>query len=549
MSVPRVDWRVGVLIGVVALIFVRAQDAFIVPQFRAEDGTHFFMQARRLGLESLSTTCNGYHVLCGRLVALAASHAPPESAPLIYSEAALLAMLGIAVAAMSARAGFRWPALAALALALVPGRGDVFLHLTDVQTVLAAGLGLLLIAREPGSRRQLAGDLVYCGLAGLTGPHALVLLPLFALRAALRRSRASLATLGVLLVVGAIQAWALIGGTRLHGEFVASDPDWLAAIGLHIVGMMLPGETWVRALPSPLLAGASVLVVCFVLVASLRARNPRPALLTAAALLVLAAVCFVYRDAPRFLIVTAGDQYSYLPLLFLIWALLDLAVGRGSAARVSQGLLCVCLVATLTDFRREPLPDRHWSRLAAHIGGGIDCNIPIHPGRNLWYVQYRASAEDREPAPDMLARIVAEALPAQPTRIDPRPASPLLTFHQGEGYLDVPLSTRLAYDLPLDARHFEIRVALRPQPGAGDDTIEFRLDFEAADGSGDQSLRRLVIRPLRDLVPGLDDPDALIMTLDSSLPRTAGRLVVHARSLAADTSWRALWGGARFTGE
>jgi len=548
MRVPGFGWRLAVLVGVVVLIFLRAQDAFLLPQLRAEDGTHFFTQARRLGLESLGATCNGYHVLFGRLVAWAASFAPPEHAPLIYSQAALLAMLCVAVFAMSARAGSRWPALAALALALVPGRGAVYLHLTDVQTVLAAGLVLLLIAREPASRRQLAGDLIYCALAGLTGPHALVLLPLFALRAVLRRTRASLATLGVLLVAGAIQARALIGDPRLQGVFDATDPDWLSAIGMHIAGMMLPGETWVRALSPALLAGASVLVVAFVFVASSRARNARPALLTGAALIVLAAVYSAHRDAPRFLTVTAGNQYSYLPLLFLVWALLDLAVGRGPAARVAQGLLCLCLVSTLTDFRREPLPDRHWSRLAAHIGSGVDCNIPVHPGRNLWYVQYRASAEGREPAPDMLARIVAEALPAQPTRIDPRPLSPMLTFHQGEGYLDVPLSVRLVYELAPDARRFEIRVGLRPQQGAGDDTIEFRLEFEPADGSGNQQLQHLVIRPLHDLVPGLDDPDALIMTMETNLPREPGRLVVHARSAAADSAWGVLWGGAQFTG-
>ncbi|MHC4845545.1 MAG: hypothetical protein ACYTCU_05220, partial [Planctomycetota bacterium] len=131
------------------LIFLRVQDAFFLPQFRAEDGTHFFTQARRLGLESLGETCNGYHVLFGRLVALAASFAPPETGPRIYTTAALLAMLGVAMFASSARAGFRLPALAALALALVPGLGGVYLHLTDAQTVLAAGLGLLLIAGEP----------------------------------------------------------------------------------------------------------------------------------------------------------------------------------------------------------------------------------------------------------------------------------------------------------------------------------------------------------------------------------------------------------------
>jgi len=197
------------------VLFLRKPDSLRNPQFYAEDGTVFFIGARQLGLQAFLTPYGGYLHMLPRTIAYAAGFFDPLWTPAVYNGVALC--IDVAVVAMLFSQRVRLPAkpVLALALALVPHNGEVFLSLTDLQWLLALALVLLLLTDDAATAAQRWFDRGALALCGLTGPFLCFLSPLFVMRAAVRRTREA-ATLAVLaLLAAALQANYL----RLSGPF------------------------------------------------------------------------------------------------------------------------------------------------------------------------------------------------------------------------------------------------------------------------------------------------------------------------------------------
>ena len=188
-----------------AILGLRRAEALSRPQFWAEDG-HFYERAYTIGLKALMVPYAGYLHLIPRSVAAVAVQADPAWAPAIFVLSSALLTLYVAARTLSPRCPLpRTAGLFALAVVLVPDTYEVLLNIVNLQWVLAAGLVLLLVSRDPSGLAEWFHDCACALFLGLTGPFSFIFSPLFIWRAASRRSAPSVALAAVVLACGLVQ--------------------------------------------------------------------------------------------------------------------------------------------------------------------------------------------------------------------------------------------------------------------------------------------------------------------------------------------------------
>jgi hypothetical protein len=369
-----------------AVLFIRKSDAFLNPQFWAEDGAVFFIQQYELGLESFFQTYSAYFHALPRLVAYAADFFPYGLAPAIYNYASLLVLLAVVWKLHSPRLELRHRHLMALAVVMVPHfTGEVFLNLTNVQWVLAALLLLVALLREPETRAQGAGDLLLIAVGGLTGPFILLLLPLFAYRAWRRRSAYRLLGLGIAAAAGAVQLAAMLKNPMgIPGEGAQAADTWTRLIGQKLFGTMFLGRLIPYSIDSGLLAVGGFLALAALL--ALAWTDPRRGRLVTVFLLFGAAVTAVtfyrFRNVPDLLIAApAAARYFFLPNLMVLWSSVICFGLDGAWRKVLPVALAVLVVFSSfkSVFRTPAYEDYHWKTHAAKIDQGQPLEIPINP--------------------------------------------------------------------------------------------------------------------------------------------------------------------------
>ena len=248
-----------ILCASAAVLLARRAAAFTNAQFWAEDG-HFFERAYVLGARSLLVPYAGYLHAVPRLVAEAASRLDPAAAPLAYTSAAALLTLYVASRTLSPRCPLpRASGYFALAVVLVPDTYEVLLNVVNLQWVLAAGLVLLLVSRDPAGPGEWAHDLAAALLLGLTGPFSLVLLPLFAWRAASRHTVASAVIASGVLLAALLQAGIIWtsppSDPGVPGPVAPMLAQLLPAVGRRVggsllLGSLLPADLGIARVPS-----------------------------------------------------------------------------------------------------------------------------------------------------------------------------------------------------------------------------------------------------------------------------------------------------------
>jgi len=375
-----------VLCACAAALLARRAAAFTNAQFWAEDG-HFFERAYVLGARSLLVPYAGYLHAVPRLIALAAAPLDPAAAPLAYTSAAALLTLYVAARTLSPRCPLpRASGYFALAVVLVPDTYEVLLNVVNLQWVLAAGLVLLLVSRDPARPAEWAHDLAAALLLGLTGPFSLVLSPLFAWRAAARRTGASAVLGSAVLLAGLLQAGLIWtsppSDPGVPGPVGPMLAQLLPAVGRRLGGSLLLGSL----LPADLGAVAGTLAGLATLAAvAYLAVRPGPArtergMIAAALLLILAASLFRTRwTLHEYFTPHSNSRYVFLPQLLALWLLGTLAAGRGRAARIALAVALWCLAANLPRLREAAYPDMAWGRYAGRIREGRAMTIPINP--------------------------------------------------------------------------------------------------------------------------------------------------------------------------
>jgi hypothetical protein len=365
-----------------ALLCLRRPGAVVQPQLWAEDGTVFFADAWLQGWPSLTEPYAGYLHTIQRLVALLACACGPALVPAVFV-AAFVALAGwVAARALSERFPFR-PRLAfALAVVLVPEVGEVLFSLANVQWVLAVGLLAVLLSEDARSRAGRAHDLAAAVLLGLTGPFSILFTPLFAWRACVRRSRASVVLAAAVAATALVQLAYLAAFMTAHdgpAQAPASDVHALAVVGARLGGSLLLGLTGLGDAAGVVAGIATIGGLAWLALHSGPERRER--LWCGSALLVLlAATLWRCRSVLADLQLAEHAARYFFPLrVIAVWLVCTLLRERGTRRVVGALLLAAMLGTNLGHLRGRSPVDLRWSDYVARISAGEAMSIPIHP--------------------------------------------------------------------------------------------------------------------------------------------------------------------------
>ena len=228
-----------VLFGFALLVILRLPQAWLHGRFLTEEGPIFFAYAWRYPwAEALWRPFGGYlnlgatapTLLAARLVQWGAL--PLELAPRVTMLTALGAQLLPAALILGGRADWLTSRRAVLGSLLIlvasPMTEEVFANSLHIQFHLVLAAALLLALDAPRTRLGAAGACLLLFLAPLCGPLALILLPLFALRAWADRALGRLLQFVALAAGGAVQLAFFLSASAAHG--VLLDPATLGAV-------------------------------------------------------------------------------------------------------------------------------------------------------------------------------------------------------------------------------------------------------------------------------------------------------------------------------
>ena len=381
----RVGVKVGAVVALAAIILIfRKPDAAFNPQFFAEDGKIFYAQAYEEGIASATITYGGYLHLVPRLVAWLASHLDPLWAPAICAYFTFAAHLALILAIFSSRIRLPYKTGLALAFAVVPHTGEVFLNLTNLQWTLALGMILLAIANDARNTRQQVFDLVCAVVCGLTGPYSVFLIPVFAYRAWARRTWESTILFVTLCAVGSIQAYLLFIN---RAEFVRQTPidiPWL----LSDMSARIYGTFWAGYNISTISAsafwivlglGLTVAFAYFVFSAQHWGYAQRVIAISWFCLALPVGIKFV-REAFALAPAVNGDRYFFVPHVLMMWSLVIFISGLTDWKRViPAAALAIAVIGNINDFVSTPMIDFHWPNYVQPLRERKEVHIPINP--------------------------------------------------------------------------------------------------------------------------------------------------------------------------
>lgn len=401
-------WRPLTLLlaGLVGILFLRRPDAFLRPQFWAED-FGFLIDAEQYGLASLGMPQAGYLHTLPRLIALAAIWLDPVLQPVWFLAVAVAVTVGVGASLQSSRLDLPHKFLLPLALVAVPHTGEVFFNPTNLQWIVALGILGTALKEDPRSGSDWCVDLGFLIVGGLTGPMGLFAWPLFLLRAWRRRSRASWVALLAATATAVIQ-FALVVGLERESSAPIAATGLAANLAFHLFGGTFLGVWATPELPKLLAVQAATPAVAVAGAAIVTAGRYRSALVSALAFAVLVLAAAVFQKRPDlwpYGEVAPADRYFYIPRIVLLWIL-----AVGAAASTVRGvragamaLLALALIVNAPRFRLPPQPDFGWYAACARIRAGEATVVTVAPG---WKFHYQRGS----PASRHLSRRESAAL-------------------------------------------------------------------------------------------------------------------------------------------
>ena len=351
------------LAGFAILVCLRMPDIIVQGRFWAEEGKYFFTDAwTQPPLQALFFDFGGYLNLAATGTTLAARWLMPLSlAPYLTITVALLVQLCAPLLLLTARDGWLQPAgvrLAALALILfVPDSEEVWLQTLHCQFHLTLCCAIILVL-QPAGGRVAAFRLGLLLLSPLCGPTAVVLLPLFLLRAGLERNVPRLAQSATLAAGAFIQLAFFLHA--IPGRAYTTNPFIFACIATirHLDAPLLGipyAERASERIRARLASGhipikASVLPFLVFIPYGLTAwfyRRSTPAIWFFCGFALIAAVCYFGAvGGSEMLMMTRTDgRYVFVPQALLALSVLALASGlTGWRAWPAWGVV-ICLIA------------------------------------------------------------------------------------------------------------------------------------------------------------------------------------------------------------
>jgi hypothetical protein len=390
-------WPLVLVIAAMSLILLwRRPDIATNPQFWAEDGTVFFMQAGEHGVASLALPYAGYFHFAARTTAWVGAWLPAEYVPHAYAFASWLLLALVVVYVFSDRLSLRVEERAVLGVALVgtTGSNEVFFNLANWATLTALWLILLSVAREPGNRKETTFDIALLVMAGLSTPFATGLWMLFATRFALRRTPHSAVLLVVSLAVAIMQLWHM--GPRVAAIEATPLLERIAGLAYRL-GFVFFGEAIYRFRLET--TEQALILAAFGLVYALTAWRAWVTGTHASLVLLLAhglvgAVSFyamgTWGDA--YFIAHTG-RHQYLLAVTLVWAFACLRIAPAQWIPVAVAFAAFVFLNPAN--KRDVWPDLYWKENVARCRVQSEpCRIiinPLTPPPQAWTVTIGAT--------------------------------------------------------------------------------------------------------------------------------------------------------------
>lgn len=401
-----VPWLLAAFALAALLIFLRAPSLFTTPQFWAEDGKLWYAQAYNGGwLHSLSLPDGGYLNTLQRVIAGVALLVPFHLAPLAVALCGLV-LQAMPVPILLSYRNQNWgPLSLRLAFALVyigiPNAHEIHIFCTNSHFHLAVVELLLAFSVPPRSFWSRALDVVVFSLAGVSGPFAVILIPLLLVFWFLRRQRWSLVQLALMACGSIVQLHFLssfhvarstrpLGATwSLFVRLLGGDVFLGALRGSTAYGLREPFLICLGAL----LIGLALCLYCARFV-SLEVRLFFLYCCAVFAAALKSPLVPYYSTQPRWIQILPVEslRYWFFPSLPFLFAILWCAFcARNRPVRWTAVALVLLLCTGIKrDWRIRPLDDLHFAEHAAAFEAappGTHVVIPLNPPTGEWYME------------------------------------------------------------------------------------------------------------------------------------------------------------------
>ena len=372
----------------VAALYLKQPQAFLLPQFYAEDGVKYFANAYNEGWTSLFYTSGGYFHLFPRLLAnlCLALGVPLHDIPAVFAFSCL-PMYFILWLKIFTRLRFAPEAKFFLALTtvLVPLGNEIFMNQTNIQWVMALIPVVLFCGDAPQRPWSRALDYVLLILCLFTGPYMIFYLPVFTLVTLRERMMAERRTfLLITLVATAISVFSLMQFGTLDRILGETRVTWYGFVQLVFRSYYFPIlSAWTDDAPEWIvIAGAAIVPVILYAIGLRVVRSGNRFALVAFALGVpLFASTFVsYGRHPLLPSPFAhAIRNFYLPMVLLLWSLI--AITKFDWRRLTAWTMVFCWFAIQIALIPEPrdMPDRRWEVYAERLKSGEAMRVPITP--------------------------------------------------------------------------------------------------------------------------------------------------------------------------
>lgn len=326
-----------VLLAVATLLalFYRRPDQFLHPAVWVEDGTVNILDYFVSGWGSLFNPIAGYISLPIKFLHALAQTLSFRWLPEIGFWLTVLFTYGVLAVIATAPTTLRLPFVCAAATLAIPCDSEVF-AVSLYTGWWGSLLALLPLFWRDGGRPRTALRLGLIVLGGLSSPLIVVLSPLYALRAAIRRTRVEYVSVAVCAAVVIVQILAL----RKRGSPGQGEMSFALAttvekfFGYFVVEPSTPG-----------LSGAIVYVgfalLAFLVAAGLRHRRELGLtyVLVAAALAAAVAATLVRVPVEAIHPKLAGPRYFFYPFVLLAWALIQIAALEKNVVRIGATIV------------------------------------------------------------------------------------------------------------------------------------------------------------------------------------------------------------------
>src|SRR5262245_53072122 len=179
----KIIFHVALFLIALLILFSRRPDALLDPQFYAEDGAYWYVDAYESGLRCLLIPNGGYLNTLSRIVGLLAQLVPFAWAPSVMVLSAFafhILPVSVFLSSRFDRIPFEIRLLGSLIYLGVPNSFEIHANTTNIQWHLAIACLLVLLAPADTSRAWRFTDLTLLAISVLAGPLGMFLIPIAA---------------------------------------------------------------------------------------------------------------------------------------------------------------------------------------------------------------------------------------------------------------------------------------------------------------------------------------------------------------------------------